>query len=273
MLETVLSYLRYPFMQRALVVGALVSLCAALLGVSLVLKRYSMIGDGLSHVGFSALTVAAAANLAPLSVAIPGVMVAAFVLLRINERARIRGDAAIALFSTTAVALGVMVISMTKGMGEVSDYMFGKILALTNSDVAVSIALCIAVLAIFVFLYHRVFAVTFDETFARATGTKVGALNTLLALLTAVTIVIGMRMMGTMLISSLIIFPPLTSMRVFARFRDVAVGSAVIAVVCFAGGILVSSYFEKMPAGACVVAVNALMFAIFSGVGIFVRRR
>ena len=192
MLETVLSYLQYPFMQRAIIVGALVSLCAALLGVSLVLKRYSMIGDGLSHVGFCALGIAAAANLAPLAVAIPVVMAAAFVLLRLNERTRIKGDAAIAMFSTTAVAIGAIVISMTKGMGEVSDYLFGKILSLTGSDVAISIALCVAVLAIFIFLYHRVFAITFDEPFARATGTRVGALNTLIAVLTAVTIVIGM---------------------------------------------------------------------------------
>ena len=200
-------------------------------------------------------------------------MAAAFVLLRINERTRVKGDAAIAMFSTTAVAIGVIVISMTEGMGEVSDYMFGKILSLTDSDVVISIALCVAVLAIFVFLYHRVFAITFDEPFARATGTRVGALNTLIAVLTAVTIVIGMRMMGTMLISSLIIFPPLTAMRVFSRFRDVAIGAGVIAVVCFLIGILFSSYFERMPAGACVVAVNAVMFVLFSGIGAVLRRR
>ena len=232
-----------------------------------------MIGDVLSHVGFCALSVAAAANLAPLAVAIPVVMAAAFALLRINERTRVKGDAAIARFSTTAVAVGVIVISMTEGMGEVSDYMFGKMLFLTDSDVAISIALCAAVLAIFVFLYHRVFAITFDEPFARATGTRVGALNTLIAMLTAVTIVIGMRMMGTMLISSLIIFPPLTAMRVFGRFRDVAVGAGVVSVTCFLIGLLLSSYFERMPAGACVVAVNAAAFALFSAVGAALRRR
>ena len=273
MLETMLSYLQYPFMQRALLVGALVSLCAALLGVSLVLKRFSMIGDGLSHVGFCALAVAAAANLAPLAVAIPVVMAAAFALLRLGEHTRIRGDAAIAMFSTTAVAIGVMVISMTHGMGEVGDYMFGKILSLTDSDVTISIALCAAVLLIFVLLYQRVFAVTFDEDVARATGTRVGTLNTLIALLSAVTIVIGMRMMGTMLISSLIIFPPLTAMRVFGRFRDVSIGAGGVAVFCFLAGILLSSYFERMPAGACVVAVNAAMFVVFSCVGAVLRRR
>ena len=273
MLDTVLSYLQYPFMQRALVVGALVSLCAALLGVSLVLKRYSMIGDGLSHVGFCALSVAAAANLAPLAVAIPTVMAAAFLLLRINERTRIKGDAAIAMFSTTAMAVGVIVISMTKGMGEVGDYLFGKILSLTDSDVVVSIALCVAVLAIFVFLYHRVFAVTFDEPFARATGMRVGALNTIIAMLTAVTIVIGMRMMGTMLISSLVIFPALSAMRVLNRFRSVVIGAGVISVVCFLVGILLSSYYENMPAGACVVVVNAAAFLALSAVGVLIRRR
>ena len=175
--------------------------------------------------------------------------------------------------STTAVAVGAIVLSMTRGMGEVSDYLFGKILSLTDSDVAISIALCVAVLAIFIFLYHRVFAITFDEPFARATGMRVGALNTLIALLTAVTIVIGMRMMGTMLISSLIIFPPLTAMRVFGRFRDVTIGAGVIAVVCFLIGILLSSYFERMPAGASVVAVNAAMFTVFSCVGAVLRRR
>ena len=265
--------LSYHFMQRALVVGVLVALCAALLGVSLVLKRYSMIGDGLSHVGFCALTIAAAANLAPLEVAVPVVMAAAFLLLRINANSSgIHGDAAIALFSTTAVALGAIVISMTKGMSEVSDYMFGKILALTQSDVVISVALCLVVLALFLLFYRRVFAVTFDEDFARATGAKVGAYNTMLSLLTAVTIVIGMRMMGTMLISSLIIFPSLTSMRVFSRFRDVMISSAIVSVICFLTGILLSCYFERMPAGACVVAVNAVVFVIFSAIGLAKRR-
>ena len=195
-----LNMFSYHFMQRALIVGVLVSLCAALLGVSLVLKRYSMIGDGLSHVGFGALAIASAFNLAPLAVAVPTVVVAAVLLLRLSRSSKVNGDAAIAMISSSALAIGVISVSLTSGMNtEVSSYMFGSVLSLSRSDAVLSVILSIAVLALFVLFYPRIFAVTFDETFSRATGTKTEAYNMLLAVLTAVTVVLGMRMMGALL--------------------------------------------------------------------------
>ena len=272
MLDTFVQMFSYGFMLRAIVVGVLVALCSALLGVTLVLKRYSMIGDGLSHVGFGALCVALAMNVAPLAISVPVVIITAFVLLRISENSKIKGDAAIALISSTALAVGIIVTSMTTGINsDVNGYMFGSILAMSQTDVIVSIALSAAVLVLYVVFYNKIFAVTFDESFARATGTRTGMYNTLVALLTAVTIVIGMRIMGAMLISSLIIFPALTSMRVCRSFKSVVTVSAVISVICFFAGLFIS-FAYSMPAGASVVAVNAAAFLIFSAAGIIKRK-
>ena len=258
----------FTFIVRAVIVGFLVSLCASLLGVSLVLKRYSMIGDGLSHVGFAALAVATALNMAPLTVSIPIVVASAFFLLRLSEHSKIRGDAAIAIFSTGALAIGVMVISMTTGMNtDVHNYLFGSILAMSGADVRLSIALSAAVILLFVVFYNKIFAVTFDENFARATGVKAELYNMIIAILTAVTIVLGMRMMGALLISSLIIFPALTSMRIFKSFRSVTVSSALISVFCFFAGMAVS-YIFAAPTGASVVVLNMLLFAVFSVLGV-----
>ena len=272
MFENVIEMFSYPFMVRAFIVGALVALCSSLLGVSLVLKRYSMIGDGLSHVGFGALAVAAALNAAPLAVAIPVVIVAAVLLLRIRGNSRIKGDAAIALISTSSLAVGVMVISMTTGMNtDVYNYMFGSILAMSVEDVRLSVALAVVVLALYVFFYHMIFAITFDETFAQATGVKADLYNTLIAVLTAVTIVLGMRMMGALLISSLIIFPALTSMRVCRTFKSVIINSAVISVVCLVIGIMVS-YVWATPAGASVVMANIAALLLYSLLGVVKNR-
>ena len=267
MIDTLIEMLSYPFMVRAFIVGALVALCSALLGVSLVLKRYSMIGDGLSHVGFGALAVAAALNAAPLAVAIPVVILAAVLLLRISGNSQIKGDAAIALISTSSLAVGVMVISLSTGMNtDVYDYLFGSILAMSEEDVVLSVVLSAVVLILFIFFYQKIFAITFDETFAQATGVKAGLYNTLIAVLTAVTIVLGMRMMGALLISSLIIFPALTSMRVCRTFRSVVISAAVVSVVCFAAGITVS-YLCATPAGASVVMANIAVLVIYTLIG------
>ncbi len=256
--------LSYPFMVRALFGGMLVSLCASLLGVSLVLKRYSMIGDGLSHVSFGALSIALAMGWSPLKVSIPVVVLAAFFLLRITENSRIKSDAAIAMISASSLAIGIIVTSLTTGMTtDVSSYMFGSILAMTKEDVMLSSVLCIIVLGLFVLCYNQVFAVTFDENFAKATGVNVGAYNMLISVLTAVTIVLGMRMMGAMLISSLVIFPCLTSMRVFKSFTSVVVSSGILSLVCFLLGMM-ASYQFSMPAGASVVVVNLIAFGLFS---------
>ncbi len=267
-----LEMLSYPFLVRAFLVGVLVSLCAALLGTSLVLKRYSMIGDGLSHVGFGALAIASALGVAPLAVAVPVVVIAAVLLLRVSQSGRVRGDAAIALISSGALAVGVLVISLTSGVNtNVSNYMFGSILTISGSDAVLSVILCAAVLVVFTLFYPRIFAVTFDETFARATGTKAEGYNMLLAILTAITVVLGMRMMGALLISSLIIFPALSAMRVFRSFRSVTVCSAVLSVVCFTLGMTLS-YALETPSGASVVAVNIIAFALFALTGRLLRR-
>ena len=257
----------YHFIQRALVVGVLVSLCAALLGVSLVLKRYSMIGDGLSHVGFGALAVASAFHLAPLAVTVPVVVLSAILLLRLRGSSRVKGDAAIAIISSSALAIGVIVVSVTSGMNtEVSSYLFGSILSLSRGDAVLSVILSLAVLALFLLFYPRLFAVTFDETFARATGTRADLYNTLLAVLTAVTVVIGMRMMGALLISSLIIFPALSAMKLCRSFRSVILCAALISVVCFLVGMIASYAFET-PSGASVVAADLIAFALCSVFG------
>jgi len=268
-----LTYLfSQQFMVRAMIVGLLVSLCAALLGISLVLKRYSMIGDGLSHVGFGTLAIAAAFNLAPLSVSIPVVVLAAFLLLRISENSKIKGDAAIALISTSSLAIGSLVISLTtRSNADVCNFMFGSIVVMTDSDLYLSIALCAVVLALFVLFYNKIFAVTFDETFAQATGTKAKLYNMLIAFLTAITIVLGMRMMGALLISSLIIFPALTSMRVCKRFKTVTICSAIVSVLCFSLGIVLSIWYNVLP-GASVVVVNIVVFLLFWGIHLLQKR-
>jgi len=263
MFELLSEIFSYPFIVRAVIVGSLVSLCAALLGVSLVLKRYSMIGDGLSHVGFGSLAIATAMNVAPLSVSVPVVVAAAFLLLRLSENSRIKGDAAIALISTSSLTVGVIVISLTTGMNtDVCNYMFGSILAMSKSDVRLSIILSVVVLSLFVIFYNKIFAVTFDETFARATGTRTDLYNMLIAFLTAITIVLGMRLMGVLLISSLIIFPALSSMRICKKFKTVTVSSALISVVCFFIGIVVSYQFAT-PTGASIVGVNMIVFLLY----------
>ncbi len=272
MLEMISEMLSAPVLVRALIVGILVSLCAALLGVSLVLKRYSMIGDGLSHVGFGALAVATVMNLAPMAVAIPVVIIAAFILLRLSSDGKIKGDAAIALISTGALAIGVMAVSMSSGMNiDINSYLFGSIISVSSEDVIISVILAAAVLAMFIFFYTKIFAITFDESFAKATGTNANMYNMLIALLTAVTIVVGMRLMGSMLISSLIIFPALCSMRIFKSFRSVTICSAIISVTTFIAGMMIS-YAADTPCGASIVCVNIAVFAVFFVCGALIQR-
>lgn len=257
----------FGFMQRAIIVGLLVSLCASLLGVSLVLKRYSMIGDGLSHVSFGALALGTLLGVTnQLAFSIPIVIAAAFLLLKLSESSKIKGDAAIALVSTAALALGVIFLSYSTGMNtDVCNYMFGSMYALKDSDVTISIILCITVIIVFVLFYNKIFAVTFDESFAKATGIKVQIYNILIAFLTAVTIVLGMRMMGALLISSLIVFPAITAMRLFSRFRQVTICAAIISIVCFIIGVVISVLFNT-PSGASVVCTNIVMLLVFSAI-------
>ncbi len=265
MLETIIEMLSHIFIQRAILVGILISLCAALLGVILVLKRYSMIGDGLSHVGFGVLTVATAFGATtPLYIAIPCVALSAIILLKIGENSKIKSDSAIALISSSALAIGVAATSLTIGMNtDVCNFMFGSILAMSIPDVYLSIGVTIIVGVLFVIYYRKLFVVTFDEEFAKASGLNAKRYTNIIAVLTALIIVVGMRMMGVMLISSIIIFPALTSMRIFKSFKSVIISSAIISVVSFLLGIYFS-YIYNISTGAMIVIVNLIVFVLFS---------
>lgn len=266
------TYLSYSFVRYALIAGVLISLCAALLGVSLVLKRYSMIGDGLSHVAFGAMSIAAVLSLAPMTVAMPVTIVAAVVLLGLNSNGKIKGDAAIAMISVGALALGYLLLNAfqtaSNVSGDVCSTLFGStsILTLSVSDVWLCVGLAILVILTFVVFYHKIFAVTFDEEFARATGTNVRAYNILIAVVTAVVIVLAMNLVGALLISALIIFPALSAMRVFKSFRAVMASAAVISVLCSVLGILASVIYGT-PVGSTIVAADIVVFAAFSLAG------
>lgn len=257
----------YNFAVRALAAGLLISLCASVLGVNMVLKRFSMLGDGLSHVAFGAAAVALAVGAAPLKIAIPVVIAAAFLLLRISSSTKIRGDAAIAMVSSGALAIGVIVASLTTGMNtDINNYMFGSILAISRSDVWIAVAVAAAVLAVYTLLYGRIFACAFDERFAEAVGVKVKLYNSILAVLTSVTVVIGMRIMGALLISSIMTFPALSAMRVCKRYRTTVIVSAVISELSFIAGLLLSFAFD-MPGGASIVVVELAVFLSFALAG------
>ncbi len=261
----------YVFIRRALVVGVLVSLCAALLGINLVLRRFSMIGDGLSHVGFGALALATVLGIAPLAVAIPVVVLAAFFMLWLNERGRMQGDAAIALLSSSALAIGVLITTVSGGLNtDINSYMFGSILAISEGDMVLSVIVSAVVLLLYAFCFHPLFSVTFDENFATATGTKTERYNLLLSVLTALTVVTGMRLMGTLLISPLIIFPALSAMRICKSYRGVVVCSMITSVVCFVIGLCLSFLFS-LPTGATIVAVDLACFLLFSVIGMIKR--
>ena len=265
MVAIISEMLSFAFIRRAMLVGVLVSLCAALLGVNLVLKRYAMIGDGLSHVGFGILTIAAALGFStPLYVAIPGVIISAILLLKIGDNSKIKADSAIAIISSTALAIGVAVTSLTIGMNtDVCNFMFGSILAMSESDVILSVAVSIIVSILFIIYYRKLFAITFDEEFSKAVGLNVKWYTNLVAILTAVVIVVGMRMMGTMLISSIIIFPALTSMRLFKSFRKVVISSSIVSIVAFLIGLYIS-YAYNISTGATIVLTHLVIFIIFS---------
>ena len=265
MVENIAEMMQHLFIQRAVLVGVLISLCAALLGVSLVLKRYSMIGDGLSHVGFGVLTIATAFGVTtPLYIAIPCVTISAILLLKLGNNSKIKSDSAIALISSSALAIGVAATSLTTGMNtDVCNFMFGSILAMSQADVILSIIVGLIVAVLFIVYYRKLFVVTFDENFAKASGLKANRYTNIIAVLTALIIVVGMRMMGVMLISSIIIFPALTSMRIFKSFKKVIISSAIISVISFLIGIYLS-YIYNISTGAMIVIVNLVLFILFT---------
>ena len=257
-----------PIVWRALGVGTLVSLCAALLGVTLVLKRFSMIGDGLSHVGFGTLAVATLLGLAPemqMAFTLPAVTAVSFLLLHLTAKGRLKGDAAIAVLSSSAMAMGVILYHLMDGMtADACSSLFGSasVVTLTDGDLVLSIVLSLAVVGLFVLLYPRIFAVTFDETFAAASGVGGMGYRAVLSLLTSVTVVVGMKMMGAVMISALVIFPALIAMRLCKSFKGVVLCAAACSVVCFLIGFAVACA-AGLPTGPCVVAVNlAVLVAV-----------
>ena len=285
--NTLIEYFRDPFVSgviiKALVVGIPVALCASLLGVTLVLKRLSMIGDGLSHVGFGALAIAAALNFgasanstATLLISLPIVIVAAFFLLRLSQNSKVNGDAAIALVSTGAIAVGYLLFNIT-GSGEPADIcssLFGKstIINIDNVIVPISLALSIIVLTLFILSFNRIFSITFDENFASATGVKTKRYNLLIALLTAVTIVLGMQLVGAIMISGLIVFPTITAMRVCKSFKSVVVMAGIISVVCFVIGFFAAAVYD-FPTGPSVITVNIIVYGAFTVASILMRKK
>lgn len=279
MLQTVQFYLSYPFVRYALVVGTLIALCSSLLGVTLVLKRFSYIGDGLSHVAFGALAIATLLDLANTSVVVmPVTVIAAILILRTGQNPRIHGDAAIAMLSVGSLAVGYLVMNLFSTSanisGDVCSTLFGStsILTLTEAEVWLCVVMSVIVAAVFIFLYNRIFAVTFDENFARATGLKAGAYNNLIAVITAVIIVLAMNLVGSLLISALVIFPALSAMRVIQNFRGVVICSAVISVVCALGGIILSILFST-PVGSTIVAADIVAFLLSCLVGRIIRKQ
>ncbi len=268
MMDTLRMYLEMPFVQYALIVGTLIALCSSLLGVTLVLKRFSLIGDGLSHVAFGAMALAGVLYIRnDMFFTLPVTILCAILLLRIGQNTRIKGDAAIAMISVGTLAVGYMLLNLFPKSSNVSSdvctSLFGStsILTLTSTEVWLSIGLSVTVLIVFVFLYNRLFAVTFDEEFARSAGTNVQLYNLLIAVVIAVIIVLAMNLVGSLLISALIIFPPISAMRVCRSFRSVTVCSAVLSVCCAVIGMLIS-ILTGTPVGSTIVIADILMFLV-----------
>lgn len=254
--------LQYTFMQRAIIVGILIGICSAMLGVFLVLKKFSMIGDGLAHVSFATIAIALTLNASPLYVSIPVVIVASLFILRLNERTKLHGDAAIGLVSSFSVALGVLIVSVSDGFNvDLFSFLFGSILLISETDVYLSLGLAILIVSAVIFFYHDLFAFTHDEAFAKVMGINTNRMNTLIAILTSITIVLGIRVVGTMLISSMIIFPTVTALQIAKSFKWTMILSAIISVLSVILGVI-GSYVFNLPSGASIVMVNAFFFAI-----------
>ena len=277
--ETLSQYLSYSFVRYTIVVGVLIALCSSLFGVVLVLRRFSFIGDGLSHVAFGALAIASVMKLTNnMLIVLPVTVLAAILLLRTGQRTKIKGDAAIAMVSVGALALGYLIMSAFSSSanvaGDVCSTLFGSfsIITLSKTDVALCVVLSVTVIAFFLLFYHKIFAVTFDEDFARATGVKASVYNLLIAVITAVIIVLAMNLVGSLLISALVIFPALSAMRLCKSFRSVTVCTAVLSVTCALIGILASILLERVPVGPTIVAVNIVAFAICSAAGAITKK-
>ena len=273
MISQILFYLEYPFVRYALIVGVLIALCSSLLGVTLVLKRYSFIGDGLSHVAFGAMAVATIFNLSDdMILVMPVTILAAILLLRSGQNAKIKGDAAIAMLSVGSLAIGYLVLNLFSTSanitGDVCSTLFGStsILTLTKEEVGLCVVLSIAVIGIFILFYNKIFAVTFDENFAKATGIRTDRYNLLIAVVIAIIIVLGMNLVGSLLISALVIFPAISAMRIIQNFKGVVICSAIISVCCAFVGMVISVLCST-PVGSTIVAADMVVFLICSVLG------
>lgn len=273
MVDTLINYLSYPLVRYALIVGVLIALCSSLLGVILVLKRFSYIGDGLSHVAFGAMAIAAVIGLSDqMMLTLPVTILCAILLLWTGQNAKIKGDAAIAMISVGALAFGYLLMNLfptsSNISGDVCSSLFGstKILTLTKTEVYLSIVLSVVVVILFIVFYNRFFAVTFDENFAKAVGTKTRLLNFVIATIIAVIIVLAMNLVGSLLVSALVIFPALSAMRIFKSFRSVTIFSAILSVICALTGIILSIFWNT-PVGSTIVIADIAAFGICSLIG------
>ncbi len=258
----IINLLNYSFIQKALICGIAISICAALIGVILVLKNYSMIGHGLGEVGFAALTLAVALNVSPLLVSLPLVMIAAIIIMIISQKKGESGDITIALVSTGALATGIIITSISTGFNiDVANYMFGSILSMTTLDVVISVALSIVVVIVYFLFYNRLFLITYDENFAKTKGINVTFYQFLISFLTALIVVLGMRMMGTLLISSLIVFPAVIAKKLTTSFKQLIILSGIISVTCFVLGVFMS-FILNIPTGASIVVAYILLLLI-----------
>ena len=276
-MSTLIHYFSFSFVQYAFIVGVLISLCSSLLGVTLVLKRFSFIGDGLSHVAFGAMAIAAVLNLSNnMYLVLPFTVIAAILLLRTGKNTKIQGDAAIAVISVSSLALGYLLMNVFSSSanlaGDVCSTLFGStsILTLTKAEVYLCVILSIAVIAAFIVFYNKIFAVTFDENFAQAVGTHASLYNLVIAVIIAIIIVLAMNLVGSLLISALVIFPALSAMRVLRSFKSVIICSAAVSVVCSVYGLLIS-ILAGTPVGSTIVAVNLFVFVVFSVAGKFLK--
>lgn len=261
MLNELYSLFSLSFIWRAIAVGVLISFCSALLGVSLVLKRYSMIGDGLSHIAFGSLAISTFLSAAPMLLTVIIVTISSVLLLKFGKSSKLSGDSAVAIIATSSLAFGVFILSKTGANTDLTNYLFGSILSISNYDAVFCSVLSFGIIILFILFYNRIFAVTFDESFSKATGVKADALNTVIAVLTALTIVVGMRLMGTLLISSLIIFSPVSAMYICKTFKSVTIASAVISVLNFIIGII-ASFLLSAPTGATIVIFSLITLII-----------
>ncbi|MBQ9444419.1 MAG: metal ABC transporter permease [Lachnospiraceae bacterium] len=278
MIAKLVMYFEYPMVRYALIVGVLIALCSSLLGVTLVLKRFSFIGDGLSHVAFGAVAIASVLNLTDkMLIVLPVTVISAVLLLRTGQNAKIKGDAAIAMISVGALAFGYLLMNIfstsSNLTGDVCSTLFGSasILTLTKGEVGLCIVLSVAVVLIFIIFYNKIFAVTFDESFAKATGTKTDNYNLLIAVTIAVIIVLAMNLVGSLLISALVIFPALSAMRLFQNFKSVTVCSVILSVICSFMGIIIS-ILAGTPVGSTIVAVDVAAFGLCYLAGAILKR-